>query len=735
MPITNAKEKQEVYIAPAHRTWALFLVSVLGLFLEMLLIRWISTEIRIFAYLQNTVLVVCFLGLGLGCFTCRQPIVMRDLLLPLSILVLIMALPMSRKIFGNISGMLSLLGDLVIWDYALSASPVNTILYVCLGLFLTYLLMVLLLDIFVPLGRLLGRLLADHPRTIWAYSVNIAGSLLGTWLFVLLSVWYQPPVTWFVVMAGLMVFFLYKKGRGRLLNLCLLMGIIVLSWFAGREPGSLRVIWSPYQKLVLKEHDPDIVFPGKYIITVNNTGYQGMLDLREQYLQTDPQRYPPEMNGYSQYDIPLLLHPNPRTFLIVGAGSGNDAAGGLRHGVKKITAVEIDPAIISLGRNYHPEKPYASTAVRLVNDDARSYFATSNKKYDVISFGLLDSHTTTAMTNARLDHYVYTRESLFRAKSLLAEGGIMVLSFEAQKLYIADRMSGVLREVFGDEPIRFRVPGSNYGWGGVFFIAGDLATARRQIAHNQGLATLIAKWQEEDPISLPHTTKITTDDWPYIYLKTPSIPLLYFLLAGLMLLLVLRSWKHFRPVFLKGGWTRGHWHFFFLGAAFLLLEVQNISKASVVLGNTWEVNAVIISGVLAMILLANLLAAIFPTMPLGVVYAALCGSCLALYFFDLSSLAFLPYATKAVLVGALTTLPMLFSGLVFIRSFAVVAGKDQALGANLLGALVGALLQSVTFVTGIKALLLLVAALYFLSMLTRPRLAERQPTPAWAAEG
>ena len=122
-------------------------------------------------------------------------------------------------------------------------------------------------------------------------------------------------------------------------------------------------------------------------------------------------------------------------------------------------------------------------------------------------------------------------------------------------------------------------------------------------------------------------------------------------------------------------------------------------------------------------------------MPLGVVYAALCGSCLALYFFDLSSLAFLPYATKAVLVGGLTTLPMLFSGLVFIRSFAVVPGKDQALGANLLGALVGALLQSVTFVTGIKALLLLVAALYFLSLLTRPRPAEPQPNPAWAAEG
>ena len=58
---------------PANASWAIFLVSVLGLFLEMLLIRWVGTEIRIFAYLQNTVLVVCFLGLACGCFTCRQP--------------------------------------------------------------------------------------------------------------------------------------------------------------------------------------------------------------------------------------------------------------------------------------------------------------------------------------------------------------------------------------------------------------------------------------------------------------------------------------------------------------------------------------------------------------------------------------------------------------------------------------------------------------------------------------
>lgn len=720
----SVTKSQDDYPGPANRTWGIFLISVLGLFFEMLLIRWIGTEIRIFAYLQNTVLVVCFLGLGMGCFTSRQPIIMRDMLVPLFVLVLLLAIPQTRFGLGKTSALLSVLGDLVIWGNAVASGFRQTMIFVILGLGLTYLLMVLLLDIFVPIGRILGRLMDEHPRIIWAYSVNVAGSLLGTWLFVLLSIIYQPPLTWFLILGALTLFFLGRSGRGWQLNYALVAGIIILSYFAGLQPGALEVIWSPYQKLVLGRSDNQKKEVGNYVVTVNNTGYQAMFDLSEAHLQSDPRRFPPELSGLSQYDIPLLLHPNPQKFLIVGAGTGNDAAGGLRHGVKQITAVEIDPAIISLGRRYHPEKPYASPAVRLVNDDARSFFATCQERYDVISFGLLDSHTTTAMTNARLDHYVYTKESIARAKSLLADGGIMVLSFEAQKPFIADRMAEVLREVFGEKPIAFRVPGTSYGWGGVLFIAGDLAAARKQIAGHPRLAASIQEWQRQYPLSLSHTTKITSDDWPYIYLKTPSIPLLYYLLALLMVLLVLRCHKYLSLSGLAAAWSRSHWHFFFLGAAFMLLEVQNISKASVVLGNTWDVNAVIVSGVLAMILLANLLAQRFPKIPVRLVYLGLVGTCLALYFVDLSRFAFLPYATKALVIGFLTTLPMLFSGIVFIRSFALAPAKDQALGANLIGALMGALLQSVTFITGIKALLLVVAGLYILSLLTLPRQTE-----------
>jgi spermidine synthase len=716
---------------PASQTRSLLLVSILGLFLELLLIRWIGTEIRIFAYLQNTVLVVCFLGLGMGCMASRKPVNLRRILLPLSVLSVLMAVPLTRHALGGISEMLSGFGGLTIWYQAVQQNAIRTLGYGVLGLSLTFLLMALIWDIFVPIGQLLGQLMDDHPKIIWAYSVNVAGSLLGIWLFVLLSVLYQPPVVWMAILVIMILFLASVRERIQAMHVGLAIVLIACAWFAGQEPGSLDVIWSPYQKLALRPVGVNVAGPhggageavGVFRIDVNNVGYQSMIDLRPENVADHPEEFDPKMRGLSQYDLPALLHPNPERMVFVGSGAGNDPSGGIRNGAKEVVAVEIDPAIIEMGRRVHPEKPYSNPVVQVVNDDARSYFATApENRFDVIAFGLLDSHTTTAMTNARLDHYVYTVESLRRARALLRDGGIMVLSFEAQKPYIADRMAGVLREVWdGQEPLVIKIPLSAYGWGGVLFVAGDLEAVNKQIDGNQRLKTQVTEWRERNPITLAKAALLTTDDWPYIYLETPHIPLLYFFLAGLMAILFIRGLRRLEVEGLIQSWSVSNWHFFFLGAAFLLLEVQNISKASVVLGNTWSVNAVIISSVLILILFANLIVAYVPRLPLTPVYVLLCGSCLLFYFLDLSRFAFLPYPTKAVVVGALTSLPMLFSGIIFIRSFAAAPAKNIALGANLIGGLVGGLLQSVTFVVGIKALLLIVAALYIAAFLSRSR--------------
>src|SRR5262249_44439104 len=131
----------QAVVKPAFKqTSVLFLVSLLGLFLELLLIRWIGTEIRIFAYLQNTVLVVCFLGLGMGCWPCRRPFVLREFLVPLAILVFLLALPITRLALGGISDLLSVGRDFLIWRQEVSNSPTQAIAYMALGLALTFLL-------------------------------------------------------------------------------------------------------------------------------------------------------------------------------------------------------------------------------------------------------------------------------------------------------------------------------------------------------------------------------------------------------------------------------------------------------------------------------------------------------------------------------------------------------------------------------------------------------------------
>lgn len=704
-----------------NRTASIFLVSVFGLFLEMMLIRWIGTEIRIFAYLQNTVLIVCFMGLGIGCFTSKRPIRLWHSFAAIAVLTAILAIPFTYESFSRITTYLSMLNGFLIWENAIAADKWSEFVNVSRGLIMTFILLALLWEIFLPWGRLLGRLMDEHTDTVKAYSSNVAGSLAGIWLYVALCAVSTPPVIW-VLAAAMLAFAFCGRGTGRLVNFSLLATSVFFAWIAGLDGDALETRWSPYQKLVMTEVPPDgpTAWQGKYLITVNNAGYQGIADLSEETVRANS-RIPAAERGLSQYDVPLRLKPNPRRVLIVGAGSGNDVAGALRGGAHSVTAVDIDPEIIRMGRNHHPEGPYDSDRVRVVNDDARSFFATTQERYDLIIFGLLDSHTTTSMTNARLDHYVYTRESLERARGLLTEDGVMSLTFMSHAPYISDRMGSCVREVFGAEPLVFQRPTSHLGWGGVMFIAGNQDVIRTSLESDPILAESIAGWQTAKPIRITGETQIATDDWPYIYLESPSIPMLHCVLGLLVFSLLIWSRLRTGVALRPAGWDRSHWHFFFMGAAFLLLEVQNISKASVVLGNTWLVNAVIVSGIMVMILAANVIATRWRKLPLAVPAVGLIASCIALYFVDLSTFGFLPYVTKAVLVGALTTLPMLFSGIIFIRSFAVVKRRDVALGANLIGALVGGMLQSVTFVIGIKALLLLVAGLYVMALLTGPR--------------
>src|SRR6185436_11992649 len=248
-----------------------------------------------FAYLQNTILVVCFLGLGLGMFTSSKPIVIKQSLIPMTVLLLLMAIPAIRSALGNTSEMLNAAGDLVIWSDIGTSDTANRIVLLCVGLILTYSVLVLIVDLFVPMGRILGRLMNADRNPIWAYSVNIFGSILGTWSFVLLSFFYQPPFTWFLITAIFLAIFIIWSNRDKKTNFGLLALVLILSWFASQVSGARNVIWSPYQKLVVRDSRVDEI--GKYIVEVNNNSYQDIMDLSDQHVSANPQTFTPDLKG------------------------------------------------------------------------------------------------------------------------------------------------------------------------------------------------------------------------------------------------------------------------------------------------------------------------------------------------------------------------------------------------------------------------------------------------------
>lgn len=702
--------------------WEIFITSILLLFYEMMIIRWIGTEVRIFAYLQNIILITCYLGMGIGCFTSERKASFRNFVLPLTFLAFLFMFPQTKSACDQISLSLSIFDDMNIWfKGSTTGLETSKVIYGVLltGIILTGIILTLILFSFIPIGRKLSSLLDSSPTTIKAYSVNIFGSMIGIWAFVLAGFWELPPFYW-ILTTFFLALLLFKGEIFRSVTNLFLMAICsVLFFLTNFSETYVKQFWSPYQKLTLKQTSHA---PNSYELLINNVGYQLLLDISEKNVREHPEVFPSNLSGYSLYDMPLRFNPKASNMLIIGAGTGNDASAALRHGVKQITAVDIDPTIIKIGRKYHPEHPYSNPRVTVVNDDARSFFIHDKNKYDVISFGLLDSHTNTSLTNTQLDHYVYTRESLEQAKRLLKPGGVMALSFGMSYDFVVDRMAGLMRDVFGKKPLVLGVPDSAYSWGGIMFISGDGENIAKQLASDSKLKHFVEIWTLNK--SLPYTTEVASDDWPYIYLPSRTIPTPYLLIWAVLLLLYFYSAKTYHmPKFLSRA-NREYYHFFFLGAAFLLLEVQNISKAAVILGNTWLVNAVIISGILLMILFANLIAELYPKVSLTLSYSLLGLSCIFLYFFDLTILLPLPYFWKALAVGVISTLPVFFAGIIFIKLFASAENKARALGVNIFGSLLGGLLQSISFLTGIKFLLLLVISFYAMSYLILLRLPQ-----------
>jgi hypothetical protein len=225
------------------------------------------------------------------------------------------------------------------------------------------------------------------------------------------------------------------------------------------------------------------------------------------------------------------------------------------------------------------------------------------------------------------------------------------------------------------------------------------------------------------------TTLPATDQWPFLYLKSRTIP--YAILVILGPFLWCAAMLLHQTVNLTRFADSGNLHFFFLGAGFLLLETKGITELSLLFGSTWIVNAVVIGAFLVMAILANTLV-MFRPMARRLAYVALFVLIGVGMLFPLAHLDLLPGAVKVLAAGALVGLPVFFSGLVFSRGFRDVADPSQALGFNLLGCVVGGILENAVMLAGTPILGALAVLLYALSAvcIISRRGGSREPQPA-----
>ncbi|MFB9265001.1 spermidine synthase [Bradyrhizobium erythrophlei] len=705
----------------------LFLVGFLILFLELACIRWFSAKVIFLQFFTNIVLIASFLGMSCGCLAARRSTNWLALfpglaLVTFAAVVLIMVL-------------YSYWGGLAV-DVGHQASPQEVFFgtearnpdlaqFVVPIEAIAALFFVLIALMFVGLGQTLGRAFDAYPNRVVGYSLNIGGSLAGIVGFSLLSFAQAPPVIWFLTSCAGIVYLLYQDKALSLLRLVTLVIVVAFTGFYTDRSGDHELRWSPYYAVDRNKANGDI--------TVNSIGHQVMV---------------PFSTGGSSYSLIHLLQrqsggPPFKDVMIIGAGSGNDLAHALRFGVNSIDAVEIDPVIQDIGIHHHPDRPYQDPRVTRHLDDGRHFLRTTERKYDLVVYALVDSLILhSGYANIRLESYLFTEQAFEDVRRVLKPDGIFVMYNYYRQGWIVQRVAEMAKRVFGCEAIVLPLPydetlTSSQTVGFTTIIAGcnpRISTAFRErgkfwlnslpmenlpvngFDKPQQTAAQHGDWVPLAPTKLvvdnDGAKQPTTDDWPFLYVSGKLIPDLTVRSMILLGVLGLGMVYFFKP---KGTWRPNN-RMFFLGAAFMLLETKAVVQMALLFGSTWLVNSAVFFTALVLILAANLYVLKVPSVRLGRHYLGLLAMLLASVLVPFDAFLSGGIVWRYVIPCALALGPMFFAGVIFARSFRDEANPDQAFGSNIAGSVIGGLAESFSTLLGFRHLLILAICFYLLSI-------------------
>jgi spermidine synthase len=687
------------------------LVAAAGasLFIELVLIRWEAGIFPVFALYKNFTLLSCFCGLGIGYAIAKERRLLISMSLPM-ILILFITFTFLRYGAGDIvHSLLRIIpvreeGSVLFKVNANTSSGIFFLLSVPIYLLLcaTFALNTLVL---LPIGQFCGHLM-QRMEPLKSYGWNLLGSIAGAGLLFLLSWAWAGPAIWFGIAVTILVLFQFSSPSAR--GVAFGSAIVCMLTAAWPVTPLIQTIYSPYQMI-----EKSTQSNGLMNILASGSYFQKIYDLSLANANREKDPALRKIVGY--YELPFKTARSLRNVAIVGAGSGNDVAAALRNNAGHVDAVEIDPAIRDLGWENHPEKPYQDRRVHSIINDARNFFRTTDTTYDVIVYGVLDSHIVVSQgANMRVDSFVYTTEGLQDAFGHLKQGGLMSVSFALSDMLMGEKIYRILKSFPGGGPPVAILTGYDANNTTTFMVRKNAAISLpEEFLHGHQLADVTNR----DAATSAKSLDVPSDDWPFFYLERKMYPATYMVLLGIVLGMSLLLVRATIPLQI---WRSSYLPFFFLGGGFMLVETKTITELGLLFGNTWQVVGITIMSVLVIAYFANMLASRLndrtaATCFLGVFALLFAGYAIAIHGGLGTSSGLGKFVLVAVMCG-----PVGFSGLVFSTLLKKVDDVGSAMSYNILGAMLGGMLEYNSMRFGFSALYLIAMGLYALAWLTMP---------------
>jgi SAM-dependent methyltransferase len=542
----------------------------------------------------------------------------------------------------------------------------------------------------------LGPLLKSMPP-LKAYAIDIGGSMVGIAAFTILSAIGTDPVVWFIIAVALVL--ALEVGRRiswwTFVNAAALTAVLAFVFAYSTDHRS--DIWSPYYRI-----NSFTASSGLVHLTVDGIPHQALHPVGEQGIE-------------EFYEQVYRWFPG-RTYdnvLIVGAGSGSDAAIALAHGAGHIDAVEIDPKLQQIGRERHPNQPYSDPRVTAYVNDGRAFLRNSDQKYDLVIFALPDSLTLVSQqSSVRLESFLFTEEAFASVRDHLSDDGIFVVYNYYRDNWLVAKLASMLDDAFGQQPLV-----AVYGAHKAALANGPLVASVNGVPPGDAQSiTGPPAITDGGPVPTP-----ATDNWPFLYLRTPFVASHYLAAIAIVLLGALiavalaarvtgTTIRKFSP------------HFFVLGVAFLLLETRAITSFSLLFGTTWLVNSLTFFAILTSVMLAIFVNSRWPIRRPTPYYVLLFVSIGIAFLLPPESLLLDPPILRYAIAAVVAFAPVFIANLVFSYSFRDTTTADMSFASNLLGAMVGGMLEYLALITGYQFLLVIVAGLYGLAWLFATRL-------------